>query len=161
MCKLYYMHFSRYTVSFYTQIGALFDVMCAVLRMPGVHNHRFVLDPLGKLVSHALQHCNVSFHHLVSVCHLCNKAFTKERDKLLVTRTAVYELVQALKFKTMIPDSNFLMLANLVLQDAGGCVVEDILGLTYQVIDTATVSVMSSCSVQFSANGGSLQHRGL
>jgi hypothetical protein len=33
-----------------------------------------------------------------------------------MTRTAVFELVQALKFKIAIPDSNFLLLANLVLQ---------------------------------------------
>lgn len=98
-----------------------------------MQNHRFVLDPMSKLVSHALQHCNVSFHHLVSVCHLCNKAFLKERDKLILTRTAVFEFVQALKFKTIIPDTNFLMLTNLVLQDAGGCVMEDIVGLTFQV----------------------------
>ena len=70
---------------------------------------------------------------MVSVCHLCNKSFLKERDKLLITRTAVFELVQALKFKTIIPDSNFLMLTNLVLQDAGGSVIEDIIGLSYQV----------------------------
>jgi len=64
---------------------------------------------------------------------LCNKAFLKERDKLLVTRTAVFELISALKFKTVIPDTNFLVLTNLVLQDAGGAVIEDIQGLSYQV----------------------------
>lgn len=34
----------------------------------------------------------------------------------------VYELVQALKFKTFIPDSNLLMLINLILQDVGGSI---------------------------------------
>ena len=48
--------------------------------------------------------------------------FIKERDKQLLTRTAVIELVQALKFKTAIPDANFLMLTNLVLLDAGGAI---------------------------------------
>ena len=33
-----------------------------------------------------------------------------------MTKTAVIEFVNALKFKTSIPDSNFLLLANLVLQ---------------------------------------------
>ena len=46
----------------------------------------------------------------------------------------MFELVQALKFKTIIPDTNFLMLTNLVLQDAGGSVIEDIIGLSYQVM---------------------------
>ena len=101
--------------------------------MPGIQNHRYVLEPISKLVSHSLQYFTVQYHTLVSVCHLCNKAFVKERDKLLVTRTAVFELISALKFKTVIPDSNFLVLTNLVLQDAGGAVIEDIQGLSYQV----------------------------
>ena len=33
-----------------------------------------------------------------------------------MTKTAVIEFVNALKFKISIPDSNFLLLANLVLQ---------------------------------------------
>jgi len=40
----------------------------------------------------------------------------QEREKLILTRMVVFELVQALKFKTAIPDSNFLMLVNFVLQ---------------------------------------------
>ncbi len=35
-------------------------------------------------------------------------------------RTALFELVQALKFKISIPDSNFLLMTNLILYDAGG-----------------------------------------
>jgi len=35
-------------------------------------------------------------------------------------RTAIYELVQALKFKISIPDANFLLLTNMVLYDVGG-----------------------------------------
>ena len=110
------------------QIGALYDIFCGILRMPGVQNHRFVLEPMSKLISHSLQNFNIPFQCIVSVCHLCNKSFLKERDKLLITRTAVFELISALKFKTIIPDSNFLVLTNLVLQDAGGSVIEDIDG---------------------------------
>ena len=115
----------------YFQIGALYDIFCGILRMPGVQNHRFVLEPMSKLISHSLQNFNIPFQCIVSVCHLCNKSFLKERDKLLITRTAVFELISALKFKTIIPDSNFLVLTNLVLQDAGGSVIEDIDGKLY------------------------------
>lgn len=42
----------------------------------------------------------------------------------------VFELVQALKFKTNIPDSNLLLLVGILLQDAGGAmppgVIEDL-----------------------------------
>ena len=67
-------------------------------------------------VSYAIQNCSISLNHLAGICHTCNKTFSKERDKLVMTKTAVIEFVNALKFKTSIPDSNFLLLANLVLQ---------------------------------------------
>ena len=102
------------------QIEALFHIMTSVLRMPGVYNNRLVLDPLAKLLSYTIQNCAISFTQLVAICHFCNRGFIKERDKQLLTRTACYELVQALKFKTCIPDANFLMLTNFILLDLGG-----------------------------------------
>jgi hypothetical protein len=105
------------------QIGDLFHTMTSVLRMPGVLNNRMVLDPLAKLLSYSLQNCtSISFVQLVALCHYCNRGFIKERDKQMLTRTAVFELVQAIKFKTAIPNTNFLMLTNLVLSDAGGAI---------------------------------------
>ena len=59
---------------------------------------------------------NILLHSNYRVNYTYNLNFFIERDKFLITRTAVFELVQALKFKTIIPDTNFLMLANLVLQ---------------------------------------------
>lgn len=41
---------------------------------------------------------------------------------MILCRMIIIELVQALKFKTSIPDCNFLMLINLILQDSGGAV---------------------------------------
>jgi hypothetical protein len=61
-------------------------------------------------------------YQVASVCHLSNRAFSKDRDRLLVTRSAVFDLVQALKFKICLPDANFLLLTSLVLQDAGGSI---------------------------------------
>jgi hypothetical protein len=45
-----------------------------------------------------------------------NSVCVQEREKLLLTRVAVYELVQAMKFKTDIPDKNFLILLTFILQ---------------------------------------------
>lgn len=39
---------------------------------------------------------------------------------MFLCRMVIYELLQALKFKSSLPDCNFLMLINLVLQDCGG-----------------------------------------
>ena len=44
---------------------------------------------------------------------------------MIVTRTAVFEFTQALKFKVSIPDANFLLLADLILRDSGGAVLEE------------------------------------
>ena len=66
--------------------------------------------------------CHPWLQQVASVCHLSNRAFSKDRDRLLVTRSAVFDLVQALKFKISLPDGNFLLLASLVLQDAGGSI---------------------------------------
>lgn len=45
----------------------------------------------------------------------------------MLNRLVVYELVQAMKFKTSIPDSNLLMLINIVLQDVGGSIPQNIM----------------------------------
>lgn len=34
----------------------------------------------------------------------------QERDKLLLTRTVIFELVQAMRFKSVVPDDNLLMM---------------------------------------------------
>lgn len=40
----------------------------------------------------------------------------KERERLLLTRVLVLDLVHALKFKSNIPDSNFFLLVNFILE---------------------------------------------
>lgn len=40
----------------------------------------------------------------------------QEREKMFLTRVSVIELVQAMKFKSNIPDCNFLMLVTFILQ---------------------------------------------
>lgn len=60
-----------------------------------------------------LQIC--SFTLLIKVNCIFSLCF-QEREKLILTRMVVFELVQVLKFKISVPDSNFLMLINFVLQ---------------------------------------------
>lgn len=51
----------------------------------------------------------------------------QERDKCVLSRTVVFELVQAFKFKVTIPDENLLMLVQFVLQDAGGALCPNVI----------------------------------
>lgn len=103
----------------------LLDIMVSLLKVQGVP--KGMLDPFAKVLSFAIQNLNLKHKVLHDLCHLSNRAFGKERDKLQLCRQIVFELVQALKFKTQIPDQNLLLLVGLVLQDAGGAVPPDVI----------------------------------
>ncbi|XP_066903218.1 protein unc-79 homolog isoform X4 [Halyomorpha halys] len=98
----------------------LLRIMLSTLRVPGIAACKSILDPFSKVLSCCIQNYVLKYQQLSDLCYLCNRAFTREREKQALTRTVVFELVQALKFKTNIPESNFLLLINFVLQDAGG-----------------------------------------
>ncbi|XP_069937362.1 protein unc-79 homolog isoform X2 [Cherax quadricarinatus] len=101
-------------------LNPVLRLLVAVLKIPGVPLHKSVLDPISKLVSYSIQNSVMKYEYLSDLCHLCNRIFSRERDKLLLPRLVVYELVQALKFKTSIPDTNLVLLVQLVVQDSGG-----------------------------------------
>lgn len=97
-------------------LSPLLKIMITVLKLPIISQHKGILEPFSKVLSHAIQTDVLQYQQLVDVCYLCNRAFTRDRDKLILSRMVVYELLQAIKFKTSIPDSNLLMLINLILQ---------------------------------------------
>ncbi|ERL94236.1 hypothetical protein D910_11517, partial [Dendroctonus ponderosae] len=101
-------------------VTPLLNIMTSIFKLPLITQFKGILDPFSKVLSYAIQTHSLRYNLLVEICYLCNKAFTKERDKLIFSRMVVIELVQVLKFKTTIPDSNLLMLINLILQDVGG-----------------------------------------
>ena len=70
---------------------------------------------------------NIKYNWLVEVCQLNNRAYSKERDKQQLCRQIVFELVQALKFKTNIPDRNLLILVTFLLHDVGGSLPQDLI----------------------------------
>lgn len=56
------------------------------------------------------------FYYCCTIKLVIKRTLLQEREKLVLTRVVVFEVVQALKFKTSIPDENFLMLINFILQ---------------------------------------------
>lgn len=78
------------------------------------------MDPFCKVISHCVQHTTLHYKILSDICCLSVRAFSKERDKHQLCRQLMFELVQALKFKTNIPDSNLLLMVGFLLEDAGG-----------------------------------------
>ncbi|EFN81676.1 Uncharacterized protein KIAA1409 [Harpegnathos saltator] len=98
----------------------LLRIMISILKVPGIQQSKGMLDPLSKVISYAIQNSTLQYHYLTDLCYLCHRGFTRDRDKHFFGRTIVFELVQAIKFKITIPDSNFLLLLQFVLQDIGG-----------------------------------------
>ena len=90
------------------------------MKMNGINSHRSILEPISKVISYAIQFCTFNFQDLVDICYYCNKAFTKDRDKSFIIRTVIAKFIDALRYKTSIPDVNFLYLASMTLQDAKG-----------------------------------------
>ncbi|KAJ8981492.1 hypothetical protein NQ317_007018 [Molorchus minor] len=103
-------------------ITSLLKIIISVFKIPLISQFKGLLEPFSKVMSYAIQTQVLKYSYLTDICYLCSRAFTKERDKLIISRMVVFELVQALKFKTNIPDSNLIMLINLILQDIGGAI---------------------------------------
>lgn len=104
----------------FENVTPIFRIMISILRVPAVVNCRGLLDPFSKILSFSIQYRQLKYNYLIDLCYLGNRGFIKERDKLILTRIVVIELVQALKFKTTITCANFFMLISFVLQDIGG-----------------------------------------
>ncbi|XP_032682267.1 protein unc-79 homolog isoform X3 [Odontomachus brunneus] len=101
-------------------ITPLLRIMISILKVPGIQQSKGMLDPLSKVLSYAIQNSTLQYHYLTDLCYLCHRGFTRDRDKHFFGRTIVFELIQAIKFKITIPDSNFLLLLQFALQDIGG-----------------------------------------
>ncbi|XP_023036493.1 protein unc-79 homolog isoform X6 [Drosophila willistoni] len=96
----------------------LLDIMAATLRLNCVP--KTLLDPYSKIMAYCVQHTNLEYQTLYELCTLNTRSFSKDRDKNLLCRQMIFEFVQALKFKSNIPDHNLLTVIGFVLLDAGG-----------------------------------------
>ncbi|KAM9466038.1 protein unc-79 homolog isoform 1-T1 [Clarias gariepinus] len=94
-------------------------IIICLLKIPTTSATRSLLEPSSKLLSFVIQYGVFSLSYLVELCGLCYKTFNKERDKFYMSRIVVLELLQALKFKSPIPDTNLLLLVQFVCVDIG------------------------------------------
>ncbi|KAJ7990743.1 hypothetical protein DPEC_G00290080 [Dallia pectoralis] len=94
-------------------------IIICLLKIPTTSATRSLLEPFSKLLSFVIQYGVFSLFYLVELCGLCYKSFNKERDKFYMSRIVVLELLQALKFKSPLPDTNLLLLVQFVCSDIG------------------------------------------
>uniref|UniRef100_A0A8C3H9V0 Unc-79 homolog, NALCN channel complex subunit n=1 Tax=Chrysemys picta bellii TaxID=8478 RepID=A0A8C3H9V0_CHRPI len=85
-------------------------IMICLLKIPTTSATRSLLEPFSKLLSFVIQNAVFTLAYLVELCGLCYRAFTKERDKFYLSRSVILELLQALKLKSPLPDTNLLLL---------------------------------------------------
>ncbi|KAJ6661828.1 hypothetical protein lerEdw1_012999 [Lerista edwardsae] len=85
-------------------------IMICLLKIPTSSAARSLLEPFSKLLSFVIQNAVFTLAYLVELCGLCHRAFTKERDKFYLSRSVILELLQALKLKSPLPDTNLLLL---------------------------------------------------
>ncbi|XP_063832705.1 protein unc-79 homolog [Ostrinia nubilalis] len=91
----------------------------AILKLPAAAMHKSILEPISKIISYGIQNFVVKLSVISELSVVCVRAFSRDRDKLLVCRVLVYELVQALRTKTTVPDDNLFILIQYVLQGHG------------------------------------------
>ncbi|CAL8272795.1 unnamed protein product [Merluccius merluccius] len=109
-------------------------------KLPSVLPLKSLLEPFSKLVSFVIQYGVFSLSYLVELCGLCHKTFNKERDKFYMSRIVVMELLQALKFKSPLPDTNLLLLVQFVCADIGTRLAES------TIIQKHMISSLPGCS---------------
>ncbi|KAG6446161.1 hypothetical protein O3G_MSEX004274 [Manduca sexta] len=91
----------------------------AALRVPAAHQHKSILEPISKIISYGIQNFVIKLSVISELSVVCMRVFSRDRDKLLVCRVLVYELMQALRTKTTVPDDNLFILIQFVLQGHG------------------------------------------
>ncbi|CAI5764440.1 protein unc-79 homolog isoform X4 [Podarcis lilfordi] len=102
-------------------------IMICLLKIPTSSAARSLLEPFSKLLSFVIQNAVFTLAYLVELCGLCHRAFTKERDKFYLSRSVILELLQALKLKSPLPDTNLLLLVQFVCADAGTKLAESLI----------------------------------
>ncbi|XP_015252601.1 PREDICTED: protein unc-79 homolog isoform X10 [Cyprinodon variegatus] len=115
-------------------------IIICLLKIPTTNATRSLLEPFSKLLSFVIQYGSFSLSYLVEMCGLCYKAFNKERDKFYMSRIVVLELLQALKFKSPIPDTNLLLLVQFVCADIGTRLAES------TIIQKHMISTLPGCT---------------
>ncbi|KAI6239067.1 Uncoordinated protein 79 [Aphelenchoides fujianensis] len=112
-----------------TEFKSLIVVMSSVMRVQGFSSFKgsvTMVESYSKWLTEALHECKTELRDLLSICSICNRSLHRERDKQCLTRAIVTELVHAIKFRCELVEPNYMTIVELILQDFGEEVSEDI-----------------------------------
>ncbi|XP_041983202.1 protein unc-79 homolog [Aricia agestis] len=97
----------------------LLRLAAATLKVPHAYQHKSLLEPISKILSYSVRAGPLPLPLCNELCGAGARAFARDRDKLLLSRVLVFELLQALRTKTALPDDNLFVLLQFVLQGHG------------------------------------------
>ena len=107
-------------------LSPVLRIMLATLRIPIFSSHRGILESYARVLAQSLQLAPFPYELLLELCAAAYRAFTKERDKLILARSLAAELVHSVKVKCIIPDQTLMTLIQLFLQDVSGSLIPSV-----------------------------------
>ncbi|VDM97776.1 unnamed protein product [Thelazia callipaeda] len=112
-----------------TEFKSCISIMVAVLRVQSFSTFKSstsLVEAFSKWLTEGLHECKADLIDLLTICTACNRALLKDRDRQYITKAVVSEFVQALKFKCDMNEHNYMIIIDLILQDVGEEVSEEI-----------------------------------
>ena len=107
-------------------LSPVIRIMLATLRVSVFSSHRGILDSYARILAQSLQLAPIPYELLLELCSSAYRAFSKERDKLILVRSLAAELVHSVKVKCILPDQTLMTLIQLMLQDVSGSLVPSV-----------------------------------
>ncbi|KAI1729072.1 cation-channel complex subunit UNC-79 domain-containing protein [Ditylenchus destructor] len=104
-------------------------IMTALLRVQNFSTFKScvsLVESYSKWLAEVLHYCRADLRDLMALCTACNRGLIRERDKQCVARAVVCELIQAIKFKCELAEKNYVTIVELILQDYGEEISEQI-----------------------------------
>ena len=77
LTRIYTSSKSAMTVSY--DLSPILRIMMNILKVPYIANVRLVLDPFSKLLTFILQNATFQLEHIIELCSLSNRTFTRVR----------------------------------------------------------------------------------
>ncbi|XP_046839871.1 protein unc-79 homolog isoform X2 [Xenia sp. Carnegie-2017] len=78
-----------------------------------------LLEPYGNVLLKILHDCTFELKRLMELCARCNDVFTKERNKLYLTKLVLQEILLVLRFKSSLPERTIRYLMQFLCFDVG------------------------------------------
>lgn len=105
-----------------TELKSSVTIMTFIMRVQNFSSLKSsvaLVEAYSKWLTEVLHDCHIELRDLLAICTACNRSLIRERDKQCLTRAIVNELIQAIKFKYEMVESNYMTIVEFIMQDYG------------------------------------------